>query len=102
MLLISLLAGDSFSFADGHPFTIKDRDNDKDGNNCAVTFKGAWWYVACHGSNLNGLYLKGAHESYADGVEWSSFRGQHYSLKSTVMKLRSKDFRKNSSDMTPQ
>ena len=38
-----------------------DQDNDDTGSGCAVAFKGAWWYVGCHDSNLNGLYLNGAH-----------------------------------------
>lgn len=34
-----------------------DRDNDeKDGANSAVLFKGAWWYSHCQDNNLNGEY----------------------------------------------
>lgn len=42
----------------------------------------------CHTSNLNGQYLRGAHASYADGVEWSSWTGWQYSLKFSEMKIR--------------
>ena len=72
----------------GTKFSTFDNDNDSCSCNCAQSYSGAWWYTACHSSNLNGLYLRGPHCSYADGVEWYNFRGHHYSLKSTVMKVR--------------
>lgn len=72
-------------------FTTKDNDNDVAAGNCAQDTKGAWWYRAYHHSNLNGLYLRGPHDAYAVGVNWGDpFRGHHYSLKSTEMKVKSK------------
>jgi len=73
----------------GQPFTTRDQDNDAATNaNCAQLFKGAWWYNGCHSSNLNGLYHGGAHCSFADGVNWYTWRGYNYSLKFTEMKLK--------------
>ena len=70
-------------------FSTKGRDNDLDtGRFCARRFKGAWWYKRCHHSNLNGLYLRGSHTSYADGVNWRHWRGHDYSLQKTEMKIR--------------
>ena len=71
-------------------FSTKDNGNDHGGGSCSQAFKGAWWYNACHESNLNGLYLNGSHSSYADGVEWYKFRGHYYSLKCTEMKVKPK------------
>lgn len=81
-------AGDGFSSVNGLKFSAKNYDLDTYSDNCAVSFHGAWWYGKCHSSNLNGKYHNGAHESYADGVNWKLFRGNHYSLKRTEMKIR--------------
>ncbi|XP_013421002.1 fibrinogen C domain-containing protein 1-A-like [Lingula anatina] len=82
-------AGDDLTLHHGYPFSTKDMDNDAAVHeSCAQTFQGAWWYVACHSSNLNGRYLLGNHASYADGVNWYHFRGHYYSLKTTEMKIR--------------
>ena len=72
----------------GHCFSTKDRDNDVWEGSCAQTYQGGWWYDWCHASNLNGLYLNGRHMSYADGVNWHAWKGYHYSLKFTEMKLK--------------
>lgn len=77
----------------GTKFSTIDRDNDVWSGNCARKFSGAWWYSACHNSNLNGLYLRKNHTSFGNGINWFHLRGYHYSLKNTVMKVRAKDKR---------
>lgn len=100
-LTVSGYSGDAVdSFArehNGMKFSTKDKDQDKDAKrHCAQLFKGAWWYSACHWSNLNGQYLGGAHDSWADGVNWYKWvppngkTGHNYSLKITEMKIRKK------------
>ena len=85
-------AGDSLSDHRGQPFSTKDRDNDSSSINCAVKYKGAWWYTSCHASNLNGLYHHGKHKSDADGVNWGAWKGHKYSAKTAEMKIRPVDF----------
>ncbi|XP_019619720.1 PREDICTED: fibrinogen C domain-containing protein 1-like [Branchiostoma belcheri] len=79
-------AGDSLAYQNGMGFSTKDNDNYP--YNCAQTYKGAWWYRGCHHSNLNGQYLLGFHESFADGVNWKAWKQYHDSLKRTEMKIR--------------
>ncbi|XP_078356931.1 ryncolin-2-like [Oculina patagonica] len=87
-------AGDSLSVHSGQSFTTKDQDHDSaSGSNCAVLYKGAWWYKACHRSNLNGFYHQGGqHSSYADGVNWYHWKGYYYSMKRAEMKIRPVNF----------
>ena len=84
-------AGDSFGGVNGFKFSTKDKDYDTWNKGCANEFHGAWWYSNCHSSNLNGKYLNGPHKSYANGVNWYSFKGHHYSLKTTEMKVKPKN-----------
>lgn len=67
-------------------FSTTDADNDANVGNCAQIFHGAWWHNAC-GSSLNGIYLGGSQTSYADGVNWKSWRGYYYSHKIAMMKI---------------
>ena len=70
-------------------FSTRDSDNDvKPYGSCAQNFNGAWWYRACHHSNLNGLYLNGSHRPFGTGVNWEPFKGYQYSLKRTEMKVK--------------
>ena len=79
-------AGDSLTYHNNMAFTTKDRDNDRWGSNCAVSFTGAWWYKICQYSNLNGKYLRDTTGS--TGVNWNHWKNAYVSLKFTEMKLR--------------
>ncbi|XP_041374873.1 ficolin-2-like isoform X2 [Gigantopelta aegis] len=81
-------AGNALGSFNGVPFSTKDMDLDSYKYSCAKRFHGAWWYIACHSSNLNGWYLRGPTKIYATGVVWSPWKGQYYSLKRSEMKIR--------------
>jgi ficolin len=82
-------AGDSMAAHLGYKFSAKDQDNDAAGENCAITYKGGWWYAACHVSNLNGEYkLTGPITTFADGIIWQTWKDYRYSLKHVEMKIR--------------
>jgi len=80
-------AGDSLAYHNGYPFTTKDQDNDSSGGNCAVSYKGAWWYQACYHSNLNGIYHHGQYTG-TDGVTWYYWKPNYLSAKRAEMKIR--------------
>ncbi|KAL0606587.1 Ficolin-2 [Plecturocebus cupreus] len=81
-------AGDSLTSHNNQSFSTKDQDNDLHAQSCAVMYHGGWWYKTCHVSNLNGRYLGGAHDSFANGINWKSGKGYKYSYKVSEMKLR--------------
>ncbi|XP_034473407.1 ficolin-1-like [Drosophila innubila] len=82
-------AGDSLGWHRGMKFTTYDRDNDnKKDKNCAVVYSAAWWYNACHASNLAGKYND---NRWDKGVIWNTFKGHDYSLKKAVMMIRPKE-----------
>jgi len=62
-------------------FSTKDRDNDKDGGNCAVSHKGAWWYNNCDHSSLNSNYGDGDYS-----WNWGPILGSEMKLKPSPKK----------------
>ena len=83
-------AGDSMEFHNGQEFSTRDRENSPYSANadfypCAVNMRGAWWYATCYHSNLNGEY--GTNETLG-GIDWYTWRGLDYGLKTTVMKIK--------------
>ncbi|XP_076033867.1 techylectin-5A-like [Oratosquilla oratoria] len=84
-------AGDDMKSQNGQKFSTEENDNDSHTSNCAKTYKGGWWYGGCHATNPTGLYLKGKHDTYAIGVNWKSFKGYHYSLKTLSLKIRPRE-----------
>ncbi|XP_059850448.1 tenascin-R-like isoform X7 [Hypanus sabinus] len=83
-------AGDSLTYHQGRPFSTRDRDNDVAVTNCALSYKGAWWYKNCHRVNLNGKY--GA-TSHSQGINWFHWKGHEHSIEFVEMKLRPHTFR---------
>ncbi|XP_033934005.1 microfibril-associated glycoprotein 4-like [Pseudochaenichthys georgianus] len=82
-------AGDSMSYHNGQKFSTFDKDQDSWTSNCARSFLGGFWYNDCHYTNLNGVYIWGADSTiYGIGVNWYTWKGDDYSLKSISMKVR--------------
>ncbi|KAK7099190.1 hypothetical protein V1264_003371 [Littorina saxatilis] len=82
-------AGDSLTAHTGTQFSTKDRDNDRHSSGkCAHTHEGAWWYTACHSSNLCGEFKSHNPPAHGKGIQWSSWKGYHYSLKFAQMMVR--------------
>ncbi|KAL0966051.1 hypothetical protein UPYG_G00290180 [Umbra pygmaea] len=83
-------AGDSLTYHQGRPFSTKDRDNDIAVTNCALSYKGAWWYKNCHRANLNGKYGESRH---SQGINWFYWKGHEFSIPFVEMKMRPYNYR---------
>lgn len=55
-IYIFSLPGDSMAYHNGRPFSTFDKDTDSAITNCALSYKGAFWYKNCHRVNLMGRY----------------------------------------------
>ncbi|XP_072115469.1 tenascin-X-like isoform X4 [Mobula birostris] len=78
-------AGNSLAYHRGSNFTTVDEDNDNALTNCAVSYRGGWWYQNCHRVNLNGEY--GNNKDH-QGVNWFGWKGFEFSIPFAEMKMR--------------
>ncbi|XP_060056028.1 tenascin isoform X8 [Erinaceus europaeus] len=83
-------AGDSMEYHNGRSFSTFDKDTDSAITNCALSYKGAFWYKNCHRVNLMGKY---GDTSHSQGVNWFHWKGHEYSIQFAEMKLRPSSFR---------
>uniref|UniRef100_A0A8C3RR94 Tenascin C n=1 Tax=Chelydra serpentina TaxID=8475 RepID=A0A8C3RR94_CHESE len=83
-------AGDSMTYHNGRSFSTFDKDNDAAITNCALSYKGAFWYKNCHRVNLMGRY---GDNSHSQGINWFHWKGHEYSIQFAEMKLRPVSFR---------
>ena len=74
---------DAMRYHNGNQFSTYDVDYDTSSSNCAVTYKGGWWYNGCHNANLNGK--NGIKTD--QGISWSNNR-YFVNLQSVEMKIR--------------
>uniref|UniRef100_A0A8C9S763 Tenascin Cb n=1 Tax=Scleropages formosus TaxID=113540 RepID=A0A8C9S763_SCLFO len=83
-------AGDSMTYHHGRPFSTYDHDNDIAVTNCALSYKGAFWYKNCHRVNIMGRY---GDNSHSKGVNWFHWKGHEHSIEFAEMKIRPSNFR---------
>ncbi|XP_055861051.1 ficolin-1-like [Biomphalaria glabrata] len=79
-------AGNMLTYHNDMKFTTYDKDYDAHGSeNCAVLYKGGWWYRGCHEVNLNGIWNS---KEDGQGVIWVSITGDYDSASRTEIKIR--------------
>ncbi|XP_075416504.1 tenascin isoform X6 [Tenrec ecaudatus] len=83
-------AGDSMAYHNGRSFSTFDKDTDSAITNCALSYKGAFWYKNCHRVNLMGKY---GDNNHSQGVNWFHWKGHEHSIQFAEMKLRPSNFR---------
>ncbi|XP_034968701.2 tenascin isoform X4 [Zootoca vivipara] len=83
-------AGDSMTYHNARFFSTYDKDHDAAITNCALSYKGAFWYKNCHRVNLMGRY---GDNNHSQGVNWFHWKGHEHSIQFAEMKLRPYSFR---------
>ncbi|XP_066436931.1 tenascin isoform X2 [Eleutherodactylus coqui] len=83
-------AGDSMTYHNARPFSTYDKDNDSAITNCALSYKGAFWYKNCHRVNLMGRYND---DSHSQVINWFHWKGHEHSIQYAEMKIRPASFR---------
>ncbi|XP_059513836.1 tenascin isoform X9 [Myotis daubentonii] len=83
-------AGDSMAYHNGRSFSTFDKDTDSAITNCALSYKGAFWYKNCHRVNLMGRY---GDNNHSQGVNWFHWKGHEHSIQFAEMKVRPSNFR---------
>lgn len=63
------------SYHQGRPFSTYDNDNDIAVTNCALSYKGAFWYKNCHRVNLMGKYGDDSHSKVRTSAAAAPFVG---------------------------
>ena len=78
-LFVGFYSGNAYDKLSGHngmAFSTQDRDNDKNGGNCAKSHRGAWWYESCSQSSLNSNFGDTSYYWY-----WNPLMGSQMKLK---------------------
>ncbi|KAH9489057.1 hypothetical protein Btru_059359 [Bulinus truncatus] len=81
-------ATDNFTGRRSHnnqKFSTFEKDNGIANRNCAHSYTGAWWYIDCHESNLNGLW---GSTKLGSGMNWFQLTTHSASVSYSEMKLR--------------
>ena len=80
-------AGDSLADHKDRRFSTFDRDQDlHQSSNCALAYKGGWWYRSCHKSSLNGLYPKDQED--AQYMSWFTLHNKRGGVIFSEMKIK--------------
>ena len=76
--------GDSLTYSNLSKFSTYDKDNDNNSGNCAISYRGGWWYNSCFHAKLTGEpYASSTSSNY---IKWSGVGS--YALYEAIMEIR--------------